>query len=152
MLVLRTRYSMKSRWLIISLILMISSVRRFIATIPSDIKKSKTTNFEEKDCPICFRVLRAVKDISRKQHLSVEESFEKFCLVSSIEVEEQKFCYNMDPLRLELNRLFKFGADDIRICKKIAAINSDFCLAKNTSKAAENPHLSERKHRGIIYI
>jgi len=124
-----------------------------MATVPSDVKKSKSNNFEEKDCPICFRVLRAVKDISRKQHLSVETSFEKFCLVSSLEVEEQKFCYNMDPLRLELNRLFKFGADDIRICKKIAAINSDFCRAKDTSKATENPQLnSKRKHRGIIYI
>eukprot|EP01036_Dinobryon_divergens_P022248 gene22248-30490_t len=123
-----------------------------LAAKPQDQQRKKTQNFVERDCPICFRVLRAVKDISRRQQLSVEEAFVKFCLVPSIEVEEQKFCYNMDPLRQELNRLFKFGADDIRICKKIAAINSDFCLAKDTSKSTENPHPDRRKNRGIIYI
>lgn len=135
----------------VSILMFLLFIVTISATTP-DQRKNKIHNFVEKDCAICFRVLRAVKDISRRQQLSVQEAFTKFCLVPSIEVEEQKFCYNMDPLRQELNRLFKFGADDIRICKKIAAINSDFCLAKDTSKAAENPHPDRRKNRGIIYI
>jgi hypothetical protein len=133
-------------------LLSIVTIFSLAAKPPKDQQRKNTQNFVERDCPICFRVLRAVKDISRRQQLSVEEAFVKYCLVPSIEVEEQKFCYNMDPLRQELNRLFKFGADDIRICKKIAAINSDFCLSKDSSKSTENPHPNRRKNRGIIYI
>lgn len=126
----------------------------FLHTLKTmSLTTSKKVHFQEKDCPICFRVLRAVRDLSKSQELSMAEAFKKFCLVSSIEVEEQKFCYNLDPLHQELNRLFLLGADDSRICKKIFSVNADFCSAKGKKKDSSSENIVNRKsQRGIIYI
>ncbi len=76
----------------------------------------------------------------------VSETLSRYCLLQTISVEDQKFCYDIDNIKGEVSRLLKLGASDERICRKIKSINPNFC-AKKTVKDQ-----SFSRKKGIIYI
>ncbi len=104
-------------------------------------------------CPVCFRVITAIKDFAKDNSISAATSLDRYCSLTNIEVDDQKFCYNIDNIKQDMHRLLDFGASESRICKKIRSINADFCASKKVK--VEEPtgiHLNERYKRGIIYI
>lgn len=116
------------------------------------ILKERKKNFSSADCPVCFRVLRAVYDLSKSRQVSSREAFESYCRVSNLQTDEQKFCYDTDSVRQELFRWFDLGMDELRICKKIKAINPDFCMTKIQKVVADVITLNKKQQRGVIYI
>ena len=80
---------------------------------------------------------------------------ERYCNLSNLPVDEQKFCYDIDPIKQELERLLEYGADEIRICKKVKSINPDFCksnLVISSTSISSNEHKNLlKKTIGVIY-
>jgi hypothetical protein len=107
---------------------------------------------DETECPVCYRVLRAVNDLGGKQGIPATEAFDRYCDIANLEVEDQKFCYNTANVRRELFRLMELGADEYRVCKKVKSMNPDFCLVKAAKPTNTGIHLNDRNKRGIIYI
>jgi len=126
--------------------------RRVVFGLSSLKDDASKKPFRDSDCPVCIRILRAVQDLSKSQSISNQQALKRYCNVPNLETEDMKFCYNIDPIQQELNRLFQLGADEFRICKKIKSINSDFCLTKEPKKNSGHIHLNKRLQRGIIYI
>ncbi len=96
-------------------------------------------------------------DYSKTQSIDRNRAFEVYCSLQSLDLDDQKFCYNTDTARGDIFRLLDMGADEYRVCKKVKAINPDFC----TVKSAINPPKPQDKHgvntftsakRGIIYM
>ena len=117
------------------------------------IHDSSVSARQEGLCPICFRVIKAARDYAKAHTLPTSIALEKYCAVTNIEVEEQKFCYNIDNMKRDINKLLEYGADESRICKKINSINPDFCVIKQTKPSVPaGIHINERYKRGIIYI
>ncbi len=92
-------------------------------------------------------------------------SYDRYCSLSSITVDETQFCYNTNGLKAEIHRMLDLGAKPERICKKVRSVNPDFCTTKESdfiSFAIENPDsealsaLSNstnfKAKRGFIYI
>ena len=102
---------------------------------------------------VCTRVLRGARDSAKQSQIGVVEALEDYCKLQNINVEDQKFCYNIDTMKSDINRLLRLGADDDRICKKVKAVNPHFCLSK-TAKSEDTTaaYVPSRTKRGIIYI
>ena len=116
------------------------------------ISISNKINLDDSDCPVCLRVIRAVRDLSQSQKLSTSKAFDNYCSLSKLEIEDLKFCYNTESIRNSLFRLFDFGADEFRICKRVKKENSDFCKVKIPKNSDQGVHFNNRLKRGIIYI
>lgn len=93
--------------------------------------------------------MEAVKDLSASMG-SASVSFDKYCVLETIDVDEQQFCYNTNGIKSEVKRLLDLGADSDRICKKVKKTNPDFCSYKSAqlefSVSGHRPG-----NRGIIY-
>lgn len=100
---------------------------------------------------MCERVIRASKELGTKQGVATSAALEKYCDVPTIEVDEQKFCYNIATLKKEVNRLLDLGADENRVCKKVKSVNPDFCLTKVVKVERTGIQINERLKKGIIY-
>ncbi len=77
----------------------------------------------------------------------IADSLERYCKLDNLAVEDSKFCYDINTIQQEITRLLKFGASDERICKKLKAINPDFCITKTVLQEK-----SFSRKKGIIYI
>ena len=80
----------------------------------------------ELNCPVCVRMVKAARDFGKAQNppTATSKSLEKYCsLGTTLSVEEQQFCYNIDNVRGEINRMLDMGADEIRVCKKVRSMN-----------------------------
>lgn len=89
----------------------------------------------------------------------------KYCNVEQLEVDEKKFCYNVENVMGTLGRALDLGADEHRFCHKVMKMNPDFCTRKtnnnkdqkiktnaNTGVSSDGVIRNERLKRGIIYI
>ena len=96
--------------------------------------------------------MRAVKDISRSSvsHESPSQALDRYCSLAHLPVDEQQFCYNIDSFKKDLGRVLDLGADERRVCKKVKAINFDFCGYLSV-KDTDNKIQHDRSIRGIIY-
>jgi hypothetical protein len=110
-------------------------------------KKSKSADFY---CPICLRMIKAVRGLAKVKKEDPSKSFVRYCSLTSLDVEEEKFCYDTETLQQEISRLLDIGADEMRICKKIFAINLDFCKAQVPKNAAFTQDNTKSK-RGFIF-
>jgi hypothetical protein len=99
----------------------------------------------------CERVVKAAKELGAKQNIAPSLALEKYCGIPSIEVEDEQFCYNVATLKKDVNRLLDLGADASRVCKKVRAVNSDFCKSKVVKVERTGIQLNERFKKGIIY-
>eukprot|EP01038_Epipyxis_sp_PR26KG_P007442 gene7442-10140_t len=129
----------------------------FICLILSISKLSISCNqISEEECPACLRVIRAARDLAQRQEaLSATVAYEKYCKLSSLATQDEQFCYNTENIRNDIYRLINLGADEFRICKKIRAINPDFCSSSNKNKQASESSpllLNERLKVGVIYM
>ena len=106
---------------------------------------------EESECPVCYRVMRATKDLSLKNNIPATSALDSYCEIQSLDTDDSKFCYNTANIRKELFRLIELGADEYRICQKVKSINSDFCKIKSQKLTNTGIHLNERLKKGIIY-
>ena len=80
----------------------------------------------ELSCPVCVRMVKAARDFGKAQDppTATSKALEKYCsLGTTLSVEEQQFCYNIDNVRGEINRMLDMGADEIRVCKKVRSMN-----------------------------
>jgi hypothetical protein len=100
---------------------------------------------------VCERVVKAAKELGAKQNITPSLALEKYCGIPSIEVEDEQFCYNVATLKKDVNRLLDLGADASRVCKKVKAVNSDFCKTKVVKIERTGIQLNERFKKGIIY-
>lgn len=87
-----------------------------------------------------------------KQGISATAALDKYCEIETLSVEDQKFCYNTATIKKDLYRLMDMGADEYRVCKKVKAINSDFCKVMSTQVPRTGIQLNDRMKKGIIYI
>lgn len=109
------------------------------------------TSKADSECPVCLRIMRAIKDLSKSQSIPMANALKKYCGMQSLEVEDEKFCYNTDTFKKDIDRLLGLNADEFRICKKVKSINPDFCQVKVATKKEEFS-ISQNSKRGIIYI
>jgi len=86
-----------------------------------------------------------------KQGITSTKALEKYCSIATLEVGDQKFCYNIDTLGKDISRLLEMGADEFRVCKKVNSINPDFCRAKIVNSTKTGVQLNDRLKKGIIY-
>jgi tRNA(Ile)-lysidine synthase TilS/MesJ len=92
-----------------------------------------------------------------KSQVSYKVTFEKYCNLPKLPVDEEKFCYDSDTLRQEIYKLLDYGADESRICKKVMKANPDFCRTSTQVKLVLNeaPRSSIANNhdnvRGVIY-
>lgn len=102
-----------------------------------------------------MRVLRASKELAKDQGIPISAALDKVCRVTKDhDVEEQQFCYNIDTIRADLNRVLDLGAGEARACKKVKSINPHFCSLKDSSKNKNKPaaHVNEKQVKGVIYM
>lgn len=114
-----------------------------------------TNALTESECPVCFRVVRAAKALGASSGAgssgSSANSFERYCSLNTLEVSEAKFCYDTDSFKKDMMKLFDFGADEKRICKRVFKENPNFCVLK-IPKHDMLPGTQDRKNaRGVIY-
>lgn len=102
------------------------------------------------ECPVCVRVMRAARQMGKSRQ-DVTAALNSYCSLTTIEVAEQKFCYNTENVRGELSRMIKLGADEYRICKRVRAMNPDFCNVMSSKVNNEGLHKNDRLVRGVIY-
>lgn len=99
---------------------------------------------------MCYRVVRAARKLGGSSKTAGAEAFQKYCMLENLAVDELKFCYDVDSFKQDIIKLFNFGADENRICKKVHSINLNFCAVKK--KDAVLPGTRAFKNaRGVIY-
>jgi hypothetical protein len=76
------------------------------------------------------------KKTQKKEKTTSFEALYRYCSLQNLAIEDAKFCYNIDTIKGEINRMMTLGANDERICKKIKSINPDFCLSKISSSSS----------------
>jgi len=108
------------------------------------------------DCPICSRAITATKAMAKRDKTKVSVAWEKYCrLGESLEIGEEKFCYDTANMKATLHRLLDFGAATDRICRKVRGTNPDFCRKGETrirrEVAMDGTARKKGKNRGIIY-
>ena len=106
---------------------------------------------------VCARVIRAARDYGKDEgRLAASFALERYCkLGTNLQVEDQQFCYNIDSMKSDIYKLLDYGAKVSRVCKKVKAMNSDFCVTKSSKKTviqSTGIQINERYKRGIIYI
>lgn len=106
----------------------------------------------------CLKVLKAVKEMSismnnqDKTSISLSAALDKYCALSALDVDDQQFCYNIETMRGDINRLLDMGADETRVCKKVRSINPHFCSGeKKQSKEKKTVHVNQSQRKGIIF-
>lgn len=114
------------------------------------VSKQSDTNADS-DCPVCTRVIRAAKEMAKLREQDVTSALNSYCLLSNIDVSDQKFCYNTENVRGELSRMLNLGADEYRVCKKVKSMNPDFCKVMSKKVNKDGVHKNERLIRGVIY-
>ena len=80
------------------------------------------------------------------------KAYNNYCSIQELSVDDAKFCYDTENIRNEILRLFELGADSIRICKRVAKLNPDFCYSSSKTKEALEDSKDNKLKRGIIYI
>ncbi len=105
------------------------------------------------NCPICNRVIRAVNYFSIKNNVKADVALDKYCKLTSLEVDEQRFCYNIETIKSDINRMLLMQADENRVCKKVNSINPDWCTVKQVKGDSDdkNKNTLPSKTRGVIY-
>jgi hypothetical protein len=89
---------------------------------------------------------------SNQNKVSMSTALDKYCALKVLDVEDQQFCYNIDTMRGDINRLLDMGADETRVCKKVRSINPDFCSnEKKDRKKKTAVHINQSQRRGIIF-
>ena len=107
---------------------------------------------DDSDCPVCLRVIRAIRDLAESQKIGTIRAFENYCAIKTLELDDQKFCYNTESIKKDLFRLIDLGADEFRICKRVKKENPDFCKVKQVKTDDQGVHFKNRRKRGVIYI
>lgn len=123
-----------------------------LASATVDADGSGTSQDSDSECPVCIRVIRAARELGKSRQEDAARMLTSYCqLTEQLQVEDQKFCYNIDNVRGELSRMLNLGADEFRVCRRVKAMNPDFCrvMAKKTNK--EGIHKNDRLIRGVIY-
>jgi hypothetical protein len=72
----------------------------------------------------------------KKEKSTSFDALYRYCSLQNLAIEDAKFCYNIDTIKGEINRMMTLGANDERICKKIKSVNPDFCLSKISSSSS----------------
>lgn len=112
---------------------------------------------------VCFRIIHTVIDSSLTKTGKASLSYDRYCALSSVPVEETQFCYNTNGIKAEIHRMLDLGAKAERICKKVHKVNPDFCTTKESDFVAtveDNPDSDPlptvnsqfKAKRGFIYI
>ncbi len=83
--------------------------------------------------------------------LDAFKSYERYCSLRNLSVDDQQFCYNTDSVKNELLRLLDLGADENRVCKKVYQINPDFCRTLKLEKEAKKSTNKKSKNWDVIY-
>ncbi len=86
-----------------------------------------------------------------KQGISAASALDKYCTIATLEVDDLKFCYNIDTIKKDISRLLDMNADEYRVCKKVNAINPDFCTNRALKVTRTGEQLNDRLKKGIIY-
>ena len=127
------------------------------ALVAAMAKEKVASSDLEVDCPICMRVMRSVKDLAKgPPAMKGGKALEKYCsLGESLEISDEKFCYDIDSMRSTLNRLLEFGATEERLCKRIKDTNPDFCSKKATNRMksvnSDGDPSNVRLNKGVIF-
>ena len=81
-------------------------------------------------------------------------ALDKYCALKSLDVEDEQFCYNIENMRGDINRMLDMGADEKRTCKKVKSFNPHFCTSgENKLKQKAPVHVNDNfKQRGVIFI
>jgi hypothetical protein len=121
---------------------------------PTPTSNGKDVLTEE--CPICTRAMRASKEMAKHDGIKASQAFEKYCkLGSSLELAEEKFCYDMENMKATLHRLLDLSASEERICRKVKETNPHFCRKGETGirreVALDGMTRKKEKGRGVIY-
>ena len=142
------------RWLLaLVLFLFCALAASDIATVMVDglAQQRQQRQDAESECPVCVRVVRAARELGKARQEDAMTVLGSYCSLTTIDVSDQKFCYNTENVRGEISRLLKLGADEYRVCKKVRAMNPDFCKVMSQKTKKEGAHQNDRLVRGVIY-
>jgi hypothetical protein len=96
-----------------------------------------------------------VKESSKgdKSNVTLFNKLTQYCSLQNIDIEDLKFCYNIENMKESMNRILSLTDDENRICKKLKEVNPDFCRIRSKKvQDIQTVHLNERHIRGVIYI
>ena len=99
-----------------------------------------------------IKILMKDSGKNEKDKNVVAKEFKNYCSIEELSVDDAKFCYDTENIRNEILRLFELGADSIRICKRVAKLNPDFCYSSSKTREALEESKDNKLKRGIIYI
>lgn len=99
---------------------------------------------EEERCPVCMRVMRAVRDYAKERNMTPSIALRKYCGIEELEVSVVQFCYNIGTVMQDLGRVLDLGADEVRICKKVENINPHFCTSTKQKDGGVGKNIDTR--------
>jgi len=102
------------------------------------------------ECPICMRVIASAKETAKMQSILPSVALGKFCDLGSkgrsLEVADEKFCYDVMTMSTTLFRQLDLGGTADRCCKRVYQMNPDFCRRKDTNAGRrQNDMLAEEQ-------
>ena len=94
-----------------------------------------------RDRAVCIDVVSGIEkkltEEDKKDIVSIEEKIGAYCKQKSLNAEQKKICYHIDPIKREVSRPLSFGMPPEDICiRKLNKKNTEFCSVRyNADKA-----------------
>lgn len=89
---------------------------------------------------MCIDVVSGIEkklsEEDKKDIVAIEDKIGAFCKQKSLNAEQKKICYHIDPIKREVSRPLSFGMPPEDICiRKLNKKNNEFCAVRyNTDK------------------
>lgn len=123
------------------------------------INGNKNESNSNNDCALCLHIMQTVKELAVKSSILPSLSLLNYCSIAELDVETKQFCYHLDSIKGDVQRVLDAGAPEKRICRKIKALSPTLC--KSSSKLnklnLKNGHVTSKlnkpaKRNTLIYI
>lgn len=102
------------------------------------------------NCPNCLVVMKIINEYSHSHKVNKIDALNYYCSLKALNVRNQQFCYNIENIKYEINRLLYLNVENEKICEKVRSINKGFCNAVLVELDSSFYRLGS-SHRGVIY-
>ncbi len=105
-----------------------------------------------RDRAVCIDVVSGIEkkltEEDKKDIVSIEEKIGAYCKQKSLNAEQKKICYHIDPIKREVSRPLSFGMPPEDICiRKLNKKNTEFCSVRYNADKAKASTIDPSKMR-----
>ena len=105
---------------------------------------------DPKECEVCIKVvgdiLEGLDKADRKDTGLVEAGISGYCGKDSLNRQERKLCYLIDPIKRKVSTPITFGMTAAEVCKrKLKKESADICAVKYPVKVDDNTDYSKMR-------